>query len=749
MPNNTFTTTGVYYWVAPNGITTVQVEVWAGGGGGGSNNRVGNNSGGGGGGGGYSCSNVAVVAGTNYRGNVGGGGAGGINNNNGANGANSDFHNAAVLALFGIRGLRAGTGGAVSGLGTGDVKFQGGAGAGRTATNNAGGGGAGAGNAANGNSSTTAVGAVGGGGGGNGGNGFNSLNANGNNGETAGGGGAGAGPGILTTKHGGAGANGTVIVTWADTPVTVAADLLAGYGKQETLGLSTAVTVSLDLLQSTGTLQNEDITSIGMIVEEVLYPQARGVLFAPVVPSYGLAAESLTGAGSLPALLAITNSLIAADLLQANGVVKAIETIASATIPLGLLQSVVVMPDMVGSTGRIVVIELLTATGTQDPISESLGVTVALGLLQGRAEQFGSPTTSNGVTVEQHTVPIGRADLPAMTAGGLQVEVIELEALTALGCPFVPDAVFPLGLLTATGSITASPSTVVDTIMEEAVVKVGRGWVEDELTVEIVPCPPFIDVGFDDPLYGKAELFGELVGTDITLEPQDPHEAAAVLLDPTVDAQSPGGGAMGLLQARGVLQTPSVSANCRISLDVLTAVGTVPDVTVTYLSIVIISLEVLGGKAWVGFDLILNSLIAMDAMEAVSTVAAPTFTSITSHYADELVAAGALPAPTVTAAANAELAALSGNAVIFDPGMVGDALAALDALDARGALSDLGEFSAFDMTIALGKLSAIATQPNMRAIIYVIEGKMRIGATAKDPSASVSCKDPAMAVTAQ
>ena len=53
-----FTTTGAGTWLCPPGVTSVQVECWAGGGGGGGGNGVG---GGGGGGGGYARVNALAV----------------------------------------------------------------------------------------------------------------------------------------------------------------------------------------------------------------------------------------------------------------------------------------------------------------------------------------------------------------------------------------------------------------------------------------------------------------------------------------------------------------------------------------------------------------------------------------------------------------------------------------------------------------------------------------------------------------
>lgn len=49
MPNNTYTVAGTNYWVCPNGVTSVTVEVWGGGGSGASTSLTTAAGGGGGG----------------------------------------------------------------------------------------------------------------------------------------------------------------------------------------------------------------------------------------------------------------------------------------------------------------------------------------------------------------------------------------------------------------------------------------------------------------------------------------------------------------------------------------------------------------------------------------------------------------------------------------------------------------------------------------------------------------------------
>src|SRR5215471_16408989 len=123
----TYTNQGAFTWIAPVGVTSVQVECWGGG------NDGAPGSGGGGGGGAYSqTTHLAVTPGASYTLTVGHG-----------EGGDTWFGSATtVLAKAGAVGVQGGAGGAGGGAasGIGDIKFSGGAG-GAGDTNGGGGGG--------------------------------------------------------------------------------------------------------------------------------------------------------------------------------------------------------------------------------------------------------------------------------------------------------------------------------------------------------------------------------------------------------------------------------------------------------------------------------------------------------------------------------------------------------------------------------------------------------------------------------
>lgn len=204
-------------WVAPAGITAVEVEAWGGGGRGGS--RSSNGRGGGGGGGAYSRGLISVNPGQTYYINVGAGStttnSGGSSWFNFTNGAptTDDF----VLAVGGESVLNnnnnngANGGNLANGLGN-QEKRSGGNGANST-SDSTGGGGASASRGANGGNASGGIGGIAPLGGGNGANGHDNNNTNGYPGITPGGGGSGArkssGNGTIS---GGAGADGQVII---------------------------------------------------------------------------------------------------------------------------------------------------------------------------------------------------------------------------------------------------------------------------------------------------------------------------------------------------------------------------------------------------------------------------------------------------------------------------------------------------------------------------------------------------------
>jgi plastocyanin len=205
--SNTFT--------VPVGVTSITVECWGAGGGGGS--RSINGAGGGGGGGAYASSVIAVVAGTPYTVTVGTGGSAN------SNGSNSSF-GALVIAAGGGGGTNnstsAGSGGAAASS-TGTLKYSGGnGGTGSGTSTYSGGGGGGAGSTGAGGNATGQTAGTGTSlNGGNGGSGVTVQN-NGNAGNTYGGGGSGA---LRTTSSriGGSGANGLVVVSWTCPSATI------------------------------------------------------------------------------------------------------------------------------------------------------------------------------------------------------------------------------------------------------------------------------------------------------------------------------------------------------------------------------------------------------------------------------------------------------------------------------------------------------------------------------------------------
>lgn len=214
-PQSDITTTGsVEAWVAPENVTSIEVETW-GGGGRGATVTTNNTGGGGGGGGGYSRSRLTVNPGTTYYVNVGAGStttaAGGdswfstTNVTGGslvrAKGGNS-VGNSATGATGGISAN-------TSGNAIGDVRYAGGNGAIASGTNG-GGGGSSAGRSANGATATSVTGAVAPAGGGNGGNGSSGA-GNGSAGSVPGGGGGGSRRNTSNVT-GGNGANGKVTI---------------------------------------------------------------------------------------------------------------------------------------------------------------------------------------------------------------------------------------------------------------------------------------------------------------------------------------------------------------------------------------------------------------------------------------------------------------------------------------------------------------------------------------------------------
>lgn len=218
-PQSNVTETGLTEWVAPAGVTAVEVETWGGGGRGGSRTGGSNVGRGGGGGGAYSRGIVSVTPGQTYYINVG------VGSNNNSNPGGDSWFNAVgsaptsdsfVLAKGGISGGNNTTGatGGQANAGYGQVKNSGGTGANGVdgGSRRGGGGGSSAGPSADGNDGNNATGGTAPAGGGPGGNGATSDG----NGSAAtpppGGGGGGARRGNSGSPTGGAGANGQVVI---------------------------------------------------------------------------------------------------------------------------------------------------------------------------------------------------------------------------------------------------------------------------------------------------------------------------------------------------------------------------------------------------------------------------------------------------------------------------------------------------------------------------------------------------------
>lgn len=222
---DTFLTTNT--WIAPTGVTSVDVEAWGGGGGGAGSTTDNDGGNAGGGGGAYAKSTIAVTAGNSYAITIGAAGTAGTAGG-GAGGDSGFGDNSQILA---DGGTGAGTGNTANGTGgslastiSNVAEFAGGDGGdgGATTIGSGGGGGSagstGAGGTGGNGSATTGgtAGAAGSGGGTAGGAGvYNAAGVNGNAGTVPGSGGSGASVQGTTNRSGGAGAAGLVTVTYS------------------------------------------------------------------------------------------------------------------------------------------------------------------------------------------------------------------------------------------------------------------------------------------------------------------------------------------------------------------------------------------------------------------------------------------------------------------------------------------------------------------------------------------------------
>lgn len=221
-------------WTCPAGVTSVTVECWGGGGGGGGNTSNTECGGGGGGGGAYAKKTVAVTPGNSYAYAIGQGGTG-VAASDGNPGGDTGWNSNEVMAKGGSGGGRSlfngftqvgGTGGdgGLASASVGDVKYDGGWGEnGRTHSTGTGGwGGSSAGTASDGHANgaaaswTTVTYPTGStpAGGGHGGNGAPTQTSNGVAPVAGQYGGGGGGSGEGTTRLGGTGANGKIVLSY-------------------------------------------------------------------------------------------------------------------------------------------------------------------------------------------------------------------------------------------------------------------------------------------------------------------------------------------------------------------------------------------------------------------------------------------------------------------------------------------------------------------------------------------------------
>ncbi|MFN3967857.1 LamG-like jellyroll fold domain-containing protein [Flavobacterium sp.] len=223
--NRTQTYTSSSSFTVPAGVTQVTVEAWGGGGKGGSRSNV-NTAGGGGGGGAYAKKVVTVIPGNTYTVNVGVGSTTTITTTS----SDSWFDtNTTILAKGGSSvgdNINAGAAGGSDTNSIGDVVRKGGKGSNGSSGNYGGGGGSSAGIGIVGNDATNATGATAPTGGGKGGNGATSnadaQNAGAINGAVSpGGGGGGARKDNGSTKYGGSGANGQIIISWDEPEINL------------------------------------------------------------------------------------------------------------------------------------------------------------------------------------------------------------------------------------------------------------------------------------------------------------------------------------------------------------------------------------------------------------------------------------------------------------------------------------------------------------------------------------------------
>lgn len=321
------------WFQAPEGVTSVTVEVWGGGGGGGYDSDAPSRdgaAGGGGGGGGYSKrATVPVTPGHYYLVFVGAGGQGGIPN--GTSGGDSFFIGDKFVTAYanGGKGAKgdAGGGGGIAGLGDVGARFAGGNG-GKGAVNAGGGGGGAAQISGVGTNGSAGSGTTGGKGGSLGGGKGGDKDGAGLDGSSPGAGGGGNGRGGASPGDGGA---GRVVI---------------------------AYTKQIDTVQTGLTLDE----SQGMVGGGVLYRPMPGVINEN--GSYSFVAYAKIGSGGVKAAndsLLLTNSSGTLRVIAREG-----DAVAGGYYLAGSFQNVLLTP-----LGRTIAVDNIRTT--QNTVSRSAG----------------------------------------------------------------------------------------------------------------------------------------------------------------------------------------------------------------------------------------------------------------------------------------------------------------------------------------------------------------------------------------
>jgi hypothetical protein len=225
--NKTQTFSSTATFTVPASVTQLTVEAW---GGGGRGSTLSTNIGGAGGGGGAYMKGILNVTPTNtYTVTVGTG-----SSTTTAGGDSWFSTNTTVIAKGGLSAADNTGTGAIGGLATAAcipclsfISYNGGNGANGSSGNYGGGGGSSSGTAIGGNTATNVNGATAPTGGGNGGNGRNSSQGNGSIGAGFGGGGGGALRTSSSTRTGGSGANGQIILSWDEPEINITGNAIA------------------------------------------------------------------------------------------------------------------------------------------------------------------------------------------------------------------------------------------------------------------------------------------------------------------------------------------------------------------------------------------------------------------------------------------------------------------------------------------------------------------------------------------